>query len=84
MELNRKQQKFIDLYVHGENATLAAIGAGYPKEFGIQLYSNPQIRAEIDRKLAIVSAKVAEILAERQFTAKPRKLPKRLGSPPKR
>ena len=84
VEFDRKQLKFIDLCVHMEDPTRAAVGAGYPKEFGIQLYANPQIRAEIDRKKAIVSAKKAEILAERQITAKPRKLPKRPGSPPKR
>ena len=55
MDFNRKQQKFIDLYVHMEDPTRAAIEAGYPKEYGIQLYANPQIRAEIDRKKAIVS-----------------------------
>ena len=84
VELDRKQLKFIDLCVHMEDPTRAAVGAGYPKEFGIQLYANPQIRAEIDRKRAIVSAKMAEIRAEKQINATPTKLPKRSGSPSKR
>jgi phage terminase small subunit len=84
MDFDRKQQKFIDLCVHMEDPTGAAVGAGYPQEHGMQLYANPQIRAEIDRKRAIVSTKVAELRAERQITVKPRKLPARTGSSKKR
>jgi hypothetical protein len=79
MEFDRKQLKFIDLCVHMEDPARAAVGAGYPKEYGIRLYANPQIRAEIDRKLAIVSSKITEILAEKQITAKRQKPAKRGG-----
>jgi phage terminase small subunit len=80
MEFDRKQQKFIDLCVHMEDPTRAAVGAGYPKEYGNQLYANSQIRAEIDRKRAIVFTKMAELRAARQMTVKPLKQPKRHGN----
>lgn len=57
-----KRAAFIEEYLLDMNKTQAAVRAGYsPKTAGQQgnrLYKNAQIRAEIDRRIALRSAKV--------------------------
>ena len=61
--LNDKQIRFIDEYVLDSNATQAAIRAGYSKktakEIGYELLTKPHIRAEVDRRLALLADKCA-------------------------
>ena len=56
-DLNPKQKKFIEFYVRDQNATEAAKQAGYSEKTayaqGSALLKHPEIKSEIDRRLAI-------------------------------
>ena len=67
-ELTRKQQKFIDAYfANGLNATRAAIKAGYSEHSARSIASEnlakPDIKAEIERRLAEQAMGEKEVLA---------------------
>lgn len=63
MPLTPKQRRFIDEYLVDVNATQAAVRAGYPRksarQTGAENLSKPVIRAEIARRMAERSAKLA-------------------------
>lgn len=66
MALNRRQQQFIDEYLQCWNATEAAKRAGYSKRtahsIGHENLNKPEIREELDRRLAASHMSAAEAL----------------------
>lgn len=65
--LNAKRLKFIDKYVHQQDVKMAAKLSGYEPEYGFQLYSNPEIRAEIDRRLLIQHTEEAKLVVKEKI-----------------
>lgn len=66
--LNARQQKFVDAYLAGGNATKAAISAGYSRKtaraIGPRLLKNVAISAEVERRLTKASDKT-DVTVER-------------------
>lgn len=59
-DLNAKQLKFVDEFVHCQNQQAAAKSAGYKEGFGGRLYAMPAIRTEIDRRMVILNTEQAK------------------------
>lgn len=69
-DLNAKQLKFIDGFVHLQDPDKAALSAGYKGFWGARLRKMPAIAAEIDRRLLILNTEQAKQTIKKRELAK--------------
>jgi len=63
--LTKRQLKFIDAYIHLEDLAKAAVQAGADPSWGKTCWKNTRIRAEIEKRQAVVIQEKAKLKAQK-------------------
>lgn len=70
MPLKADYLKFVDKFVHEQDTGKAALSSGFSAKYGKTLYAMPEVRAEIDARLAVLNLEKAKLTAQTHILGK--------------